>query len=244
MRFLLLLFILLGSIPVAACDVNLFAIMAGTTKQDAFSEAITGLAKAVKALNDRVIDKKFVEKSTVEFMNQWLAFANSFHLFPPEWGRKDPAWSDKFRDLGMIIGEIRRQLGNDQVLAHDSMLRFSRRLSLLYEYMPMDDRSRLLLQFTRCFDGLWEAFFARNQALLKLHAAEFKSNCEKLNSLIGGQEREQVITLADWAEKVRVMSTQINAFQTVTLRMTLSGAEAEFVSLNAKLSAALKPTTP
>ncbi len=226
--------------PVAACDVNLFAVMAGTTKQDAFTEAITQLAQSVKNLDEKVTDQNALQKPLVDLMNRWLEFANSFNQFPPEWGRNDPDWKHKFSDLGMIIGQIRRQIGKDKVAVHDSMLRFSRRLTFLYEYMPMGDQQRLLLEFTRCFDGLWNAFSAQDRDGLKLYVARLKEGCEKLHGLISDKEREHALNLAALAERLRVMSTQINAFQTVTLRMTLSAAEAEFVSLNEKLSAALK----
>lgn len=244
MRFLMLLLILAScAMPVAACDVNLFAIMAGTTKQDAFSQATIQLVQSIKTLDNSFSDQVVLQKTLLDFMNRWVEFANSFNQFPPEWGRQDPNWQSKFSDLGTIIGEIRRKMVSDRLGVHDEMLKFSRRLSLLYEYMPMSDQARLLLEFTRSFDHLWGAFFAKNRELLKLHVAELQRNCEKLHAVIDEPDREKTTKLVELAERLRAMSTQINAFQTVTLRMTLIAAEGEFINLNEKLSVALKSTS-
>lgn len=242
MRLLLLLVLLVTvTLPASACDVNLFAIIAGTTKQDAFSGAITHLAESVKALGDKFTDEKDAQQQLVKFMSRWVEFSNSFNQFPPEWARQDPLWKEKFSDLGVIIGEIRRQLIADKVAAHDAMLKFSRRLSWLYEYMPKSERAQLLLQFTRCFDGLWAALPEQSLAELKIHAADLVSKCKILETMVEKDEKYLAANLASFAEQLRVISTQINAFKTKTLRMTLSAAEGEFITLNEKLSAAMKP---
>lgn len=225
--------------PARACDVNLFSIIAGTSKSDAFSEGITGLAQAIRNLGENYTDEKKAEQYLFELMSRWVDFSSAFNQFPPEWGRLDPAWGGKFSDLGHIIGEIRRQLDADPVRAHDEMLRFSRRLSFLYEKMPKSEKARLLLDFTRSFDGLWSALFAQNHDLLKDNAQLLISSCKALQAMVGENEKFLAANMAAWAEQIRILSTQINVFKTATLRMTLTAAEAEFVSLNEKISSSM-----
>ncbi len=225
--------------PARACDVNLFSIIAGTGKSDAFSEGITGLIKAIRDLGENYSDETKAEKYLFELMARWVDFSSAFNQFPPEWGRLDPTWGSKFSDLGRIIGEIRRQLEADPVRAHDEMLRFSRRLSFLYEKMPKTDKAGVLLDFTRSFDGLWNALFEQNHALLKENSRLLISSCNALQALVGENEKLLAANMAAWAEQIRVLSTQVNVFKSATLRMTLTAAEAEFVSLNEKISALL-----
>jgi len=238
--FMIYLVCLLVFVPAArACDVNLFSIIAGTSKSDAFSEGITGLAQAIRNLGENYTDEKKAEKYLFELMSRWVDFSSAFNQFPPEWGKLDPAWGSKFSDLGRIIGEIRRQLDVDPVRAHDEMLRFSRRLSFLYENMPKTDRARVLLDFTRSFDGLWSALFDQNHDLLKENAQLLINSCNALQALVDENEKFLAANMAAWAEQIRVLSTQINVFKAATLRMTLTAAEAEFVNLNEKISASM-----
>lgn len=231
--------LLLLATPAHACDVNLFSIIAGTSKSDAFSEGITGLAQAIRNLGENYTDEKKAEKYLFELMSRWVDFSSAFNQFPPEWGKLDPAWGSKFSDLGRVIGEIRRQLDLDPVRAHDEMLRFSRRLSFLYEKMPKTDRAMVLLDFTRSFDGLWSALFDQNHDLLKQNARLLVSSCKALQALVDADEKFLAANMAAWAEQIRALSTQINVFKAATLRMTLTAAEAEFVSLNEKISTSM-----
>lgn len=234
-----LAYLLIFASSAHACDVNLFSIIAGTTKTDAFSEGVTGLAQTIRNLGQNSSDEKKAEKYLFELMSRWVDFSSAFNQFPPEWGKLDPAWASKFSDLGRIIGEIRRQLDVDPVRAHDEMLRFSRRLSFLYENMPKTDRARVLLDFTRSFDGLWSALFDQNHDLLKKNAQLLISSCKKLQTLVDADEKFLAANMAAWAEQIRVLSTQVNVFKAATLRMTLTAAEAEFVSLNERFSASM-----
>ncbi|HNX76756.1 MAG TPA: hypothetical protein PLM07_05960 [Candidatus Rifleibacterium sp.] len=242
--FVLLLLLTFISMPALACDLNLFAIMAGTSKQDEFAAAITRLAVAIKLLGEQYLDEKLAERRLVEFMSCWVDFAASFSQFPPEWGGKDPRWQAKFSELGRIIGEIRQKLKADRHSAHDEMLKFSRRLSWLYECKPMGEQPRLLLEFTRCFDRLWSASAEKNRADLIEQSAELKRLGERLNKMLANTEIELTKIIGSRAEQLIELSTRENVFESMTLRMTLSAAEAEFASLNEKLSAAMKPTTP
>ncbi len=242
MRLLILLVLAISvAMPLCACDVNLFAIIAGTTKQDAFNESVTNVARTVKELGDGYLDERIADKLLVNFMNSWVDFSSSFSQYPPDWGRNDPEWQAKFSELGRIIGEIRRRQVSDKPGAHEEMLKFSRRLSWLYEYMPMSGRERLLLEFTRCFDHLWEAFFAQNLDALKSNATEMIDMCSRLNSMVSAEDREKPQNISSWAAQIRDLAENPDVFKKSTLRMTLSLSEAEFINLNKRLSAALKP---
>ncbi len=245
MRLLILLVMAISWVmPLCACDVNLFAIIAGTTRQDAFNESITRVARSVKELGDGYSDNDAAEKLLLAFMNSWVDFSSSFSQHPPDWGKDDSEWQAKFSELGRIIGEIRRRLVTDQIGAHEEMLKFSRRLSGLYEYMPMSDRERLLLEFTSCFDHLWEAFFAQNLDGLKSHATAMIGLCSRLENMVSAEDREKPKNISKWSGQIRDLAGQPDVFKNSTLRMTLSLSEAEFINLNKRLSAALKPINP
>lgn len=137
-----------------ACDTNLFSIIAGDSKETAFIEASTKLAVAAKNLNENA-RKPEASKKLEELMNNWLEFSNKYVVFPPEWGKNDEKWKEKFSDLARILGEIRKYLGVDYFKAHSEILRFSRRISKLYEKMPRSKEASLLLDLTYAIDELW-----------------------------------------------------------------------------------------
>lgn len=231
-----LIAIIMMTSPALACDVNLFAIISGVSKHDAFSESMNGLATAIKSLGDSYTNKTAGERELNELMNLWVKFSSSFAQFPPQWANDDPDWQKKFVDLGNIIGEIRRYIQTDKDKAHINMLRFSRRLPQLYVHMPMSEQAKILLQFTACFDNIWEAFYAQDLAALRIYSNELKDKCKFLEPLVPDKHGADVKVLAEYAEQLRIISTQINAFKTVTLQMIIINAEGQFVVLNGRIS--------
>lgn len=238
MRFfkLVIIIALLTVQPLYACDVNLFAIISGTSKQDAFTDKMNGLALAIKNLGDNYKNPEKSHEMLKNLMNSWIDFSSNFGQFPPEWAQKDENWSKKISELGHVIGNIRKNLGSEDDKAHAAMLKFSRRLPQLYENMPMDEKAKTLLAFTACFDRLWDAFYAQDLALLKAGVSELKEKCNKLRPLLHESLSKDMALLEEFTEQLRIMSTQINAFKTVTLQMVLISAEGQFVVMNDRIS--------
>jgi len=238
MRLVKIVFIsfFLGIAPLMACDVNLFSIISGVSINDAFSEKMNGLASAIKSLGDNYTnDKKSQEKLNI-LMNSWLGFSSAFSQFPPEWARNDQEWPKKIVELGNIIGDIRRHLGKDNENAHRAMLKFSRRLPQLYQHMPMDDKARLLLEFTACFDRIWDAYYTQDHDLLKSGATELVNKCKELRHMLKDSYKTDIDMLDKFIERLRASSTQINAFKTTTLQFFIIDAEGQFVLMNEKFS--------
>ncbi len=232
----LILFALLTVEPLSACDVNLFAIISGTSKQDTFTEKMSSLAAAIKSLGENYKNPEKSHEKLTDLMNSWVDFSSIFGQFPPEWAKKDETWSKKISELGNVIGIIRRNLGSDDDKAHVAMLKFSRRLPQLYERMPMDEKAAILLKFTACFDSLWDAFYSQDLSLLKTGVSELKEQSDRLRPLLQEKLSKDQALLEEFIEQLRIMSTQINAFKTVTLEMVLINAEGQFVIINDKIS--------
>ena len=154
---LVLFFVLMSVIKVYACDVNLFSLIAGNTKEKSFIEATTKLAVLSKDLNEGVKSPD-ASKKLENLMNQWMNFSNTYLVFPPEWGKADEKWQSKFNDLAQTLGEIRKNITQDYSKTHKAIMKFSRRLSRLYEKMPNTPESSLLLDFTYGVDDLWISF--------------------------------------------------------------------------------------
>ncbi len=240
--FILLLALINLAARVWPCDVNLFAIISGTSRHDAFGEAVIKLVQKDQNLGSNYLDEVKSPQLLADLMRQWVEFSTAFAVFPPEWARNDKNWLAKFNDLGAIIGRIRSLLPSDPERAHNEMLKFSRRLSLLYELMPMSERSRLLLSFTACFDALWTAFFAQNHADLRHHCDDLLQKCARLAEMVDEETAAAVRVMTDRAVQLRVAARQINAFKTMTLRLNLAGTEGEFIRINEKLSAEIAQT--
>ena len=152
-----ILFVLISVIKIYACDVNLFSLIAGNTKEKSFIEATTQLVVLSKDLNENVKSPD-ASKKLENIMNQWMIFTNTYLVFPPEWGKTDENWQYKFNDLALTLGEIRKLIGKDYPKTHKAIMKFSRRLSRLYEKMPNTLESSLLLDFTYGVDDLWISF--------------------------------------------------------------------------------------
>jgi hypothetical protein len=227
---------ILAAWPLPACDVNLFAIISGIDRHDDFTGDINSLAAAVKSLGDSYQDSRSAETRLQQLMQQWVRVSGKFSQFPPDWGKNDPQWQKKFATLGSIIGEIRRWLGKNNELAHSRMLKFSRLLPQLYEFMPMSEQAKVLLKITANFDRIWDAYFDRNQDIMHAQTLELQKLCGQLNESIMSEVRPELPNLTRQVEQLRISTGQINAFKTRTLPLILAAAEGEFVALNARLS--------
>lgn len=226
----------LSSTSLWACDVNLFSIISGISKSDAFSEKMNELAAAINTLGNNYTNEQKSQVELNKLMSSWVEFSSAFSQFPPEWARNDTEWTKKTAELGNIIGDIRRNLGKDNVKAHRAMLKFSRRLPQLYQHMPMDEKASLLLKFTDCFDRIWDAFYAQDREMFKAATSELKENSSKLRAMLKDSYARDMDFLERFSEQLRVSATQINVFQTSTLEFSIIDAEGQFVLMNRKFS--------
>lgn len=236
--------VLISVIKVYACDVNLFSLIAGNTKEKSFIEATTQLAVLSKTLNENVKSPDASQKLE-NLMNQWMTFTNTYLVFPPEWGKTDAKWKDKFDDLAQTLGEIRKFLGKDYPKTHKAIMKFSRRLSRLYEQMPNTSESALLLDFTYGVDDLWVSFDNKDLIGIRKVVEKLNSKYALLNETFKERDNsghiKNIEGRLDFLTEYSEPNKKLDAF---SISILINLLENDLSKLNEELSASLaSPTT-
>ena len=236
--------VLISVIKVYACDVNLFSLIAGNTKEKSFLEATTQLAVLSKTLNENVKSPDASQKLE-NLMNQWMNFTNTYLVFPPEWGKTDNKWKDKFDDLAKTLGEIRKHLGKDYPKTHKAIMKFSRRLSRLYDQMPKTSESSLLLDFTYGVDDLWESFDKKDLKGIRKVVDNLNSKYALLKETYKGRDNsghiKNIEGRLDFLTEYSEPNKELDSF---SISILISFLENDLIKLNEELSATLaSPTT-
>lgn len=236
--------VLISVIKVYACDVNLFSLIAGNTKEKSFLEATTQLAVLSKTLNENVKSPDASQKLE-NLMNQWMNFTNTYLVFPPEWGKTDNKWKDKFDDLAKTLGEIRKHLGKDYPKTHKAIMKFSRRLSRLYDQMPKTSESSLLLDFTYGVDDLWESFDKKDLKGIRKVVENLNSKYALLKETYKGRDNsghiKNIEGRLDFLTEYSEPNKELDSF---SISILISFLENDLIKLNEELSATLaSPTT-
>ncbi|EKD84166.1 MAG: hypothetical protein ACD_39C00212G0002 [uncultured bacterium] len=235
-RFLLIVcLVLLNTLPVAACDVSLFAIIAGNSQNDVFSETVANLVSHAKALARNSQSKEEMPSHMQRFMVKWIEFNTRFTTNPPEWAKKDVDWKDKFNGLTELIGSIRTNLVSvepNQPKAHSDIQKFSRQLTRLFDSLPMNSRSRLLLDITMHFDHIWDAWYAKNQQMLLESTEKFVVSCQKLAEELDDTARKLIEDILFRVAELQKMASTDKVFAGKTFEFMLSMAENEFAKFN------------
>ncbi len=218
-----------------ACDTNLFSIIAGDSKETAFIEASTKLAVAAKNLNENARKPEALQKLE-ELMNSWLEFSNKYVVFPPEWGKTDEKWKDKFSDLARILGEIRKYLGNDYFKAHSEILRFSRRISKLYEKMPRNPEASLLLDLTYAIDELWLVIEKEDTKGVNTIAKAIAENNKALRDAYFKNHQNKIKDIEYRTSKLIEYSTDTDNFANFQIRVLAQKLEDDLTELDKEIS--------
>ena len=235
--------VLISVIKVYACDVNLFSLIAGNTKEKSFIEATTQLAVLSKTLNENVKSPDASQKLE-NLMNQWMTFTNTYLVFPPEWGKTDEKWKDKFDDLAQTLGEIRKYLGKDYPKTHKAIMKFSRRLSRLYEQMPNTSESSLLLDFTYGVDDLWVSFDKEDLDGIRKVVERLNSKYALLNETFKERDSsghiKNIEGRLDFLTEYSEPGKKLDGF---AISVLINFLENDLITLNEELSANLATST-
>jgi len=227
--------ILLNTMPIAACDVSLFALVAGNSPNKAFATTLTGLVTCVKLLGNNSQNKETMPGHLQQFMVKWIEFSNSFQQNPPEWAKKDPDWKAKFEGLTDLIGSIRKNLTSNEPnyqKSHSEIQKFSRQLTRLYDSLPMDSQSRLLLDITMQFDYIWDAWNTQNQLLLIETTQKISSSTQQLSGQFDEKAREQVEEMMHRSSELHKMASKDTVFAGKSFEFMLNMAENDFARFN------------
>ncbi len=236
---IIIFFVLISVIKSYACDVNLFSLIAGNSKETAFIKDSTRLAVLGKELNENIKSPDATKKLD-ELMSSWLTFSNTYLVFPPEWGKTDENWKNKFDDLAKTLGEIRKHLGKDNPKTHKSIMKFSRRLSRLYEKMPNTTDSSLLLTFTYGVDDLWISFENKDLEGIRKTVEKLNSQYPLLKSTFKEKSKAgHIINIEGRLDFLTEYSEPGKKLDSFSISILISLLENDLTKLNEELSASL-----
>ncbi len=234
---IIIFFVLISVIKSYACDVNLFSLIAGNSKETAFIKDSTRLAVLGKELNENIKSPDATKKLD-ELMSSWLTFSNTYLVFPPEWGKTDENWKNKFDDLAKTLGEIRKHLGKDNPKTHKSIMKFSRRLSRLYEKMPNTTESSLLLTFTYGVDDLWISFENKDLEGIRKTVEKLNSQYPLLKSTFKEKSKAgHIINIEGRLDFLTEYSEPGKKLDSFSISILISLLENDLTKLNEELSA-------
>ena len=240
---LTLIFLVISVIKIYACDVNLFSLIAGNTKEKSFIEASTRLAVLSQNLNEN-IKKPEASNKLENLMNEWMTFSNTYLVFPPEWGKSDDKWRDKFNDLALTLGEIRKHIGKNYPQTHKAIMKFSRRLSRLYEKMPNTSESALLLDFTYGVDDLWVCYDNKDLEGIRKIVEKLNSKYEPLKKSFKEKDKTgHIKNIEGRLDFLTEYSEPNKKFEDFPISVLINHLENDLSKLNEELSASLASST-
>jgi hypothetical protein len=236
---IIIFFVLISVIKSYACDVNLFSLIAGNSKETAFIKDSTRLAVLGKELNENIKSPDATKKLD-ELMSSWLTFSNTYLVFPPEWGKTDENWKNKFDDLAKTLGEIRKHLGKDNPKTHKSIMKFSRRLSRLYEKMPNTTESSLLLTFTYGVDDFWISLENKDLEGIRKTVEKLNSQYPLLKSTFKEKSKAgHIINIEGRLDFLTEYSEPGKKLDSFSISILISLLENDLAKLNEELSTSL-----
>lgn len=249
MRTIPILALALGFILVLpqlfSCDVNIFSLVSGTSKSDEFSRKTSELAAFVQNFGQNLSDKEKGPLMMQKLMKKWIDFSGSYDQFPPEWAKNDENWRKKLNDLTDIIGSINKTYVADSGKAHADTMKFSRRLTFLYEYMPMSRFARFMLSFPGTIDQLWSAYYEKNVEQLRANGAMILKSSAALPDQLPQDSSENVRALAkNFASTVEDLHSFIDTgkpFDGLALNIKLTKVEEGFAEISKELNKPLVP---
>jgi hypothetical protein len=221
--------------PASACDVSLFAIVAGNSPNNAFAEKLTRVVGFAKAVAHFSMNKEKLPGHLQKLMVAWIDFSNTFLINPPEWSKGNPDWKPKFDELADLIGSVRKNLASpqpDQPKAHRDIQKFTRRLSRLYDGLKMNEIARLQLDITRHIDDAWDACWEKEQQKLIEATARFTEDSRLLSEKLVGDAAKLAANIAQSAEKLQKMAAKDDVFAGKSFEFMLNMTENDYADLN------------
>ncbi len=221
--------------PANACDVSLFALVAGNSPNSAFAEKLTGLVGLGKTVAKNSQDTSALPGHLQKLMSGWIEFSNTYLVNPPEWAKNDTAWKTKFDELTDLIGSIRKNLSSqqpDQPKAHYEIQKFARRLTTLYDGLQMDELARLLLEVSIHIDHVWDAWWKKEPKMLLQTTENLSAVCRILVRKLDESTVKMFENIVHRAEELQKMAAKEDVFAGKSFEFMLNMTENEFASFN------------
>ncbi len=221
--------------PINACDVSLFALVAGNSPNKAFAEKLTGLVALAKTVGTNSQNKDAMPGHLQKLMTGWIEFSNTNLVNPPEWAKNDPAWKAKFDELTDLIGSIRKNLSSkdpDQPKAHYEVQKFTRRLTRLYDGLQMDELARLFLDISIHIDHVWDAWWTQDRQKLLETTENFSAACRILADKLDEATAKESENMVYRAGELHKMAAKEDVFVGKSFEFMLNMTENDFARFN------------
>lgn len=228
-----------------SCDVNIFSLVSGTSKSDEFCRKTSEIAELVQNFGQNLSVKEKGPLMMEKLMKKWIDFSGSYDQFPPEWAKNDENWRKKLNDLTDIIGSMNKMYVADSGKAHADTMKFSRRLTFLFEHMPMSRFAKFMLSFPGSIDQLWSAYYEKNLEHLRANDAMILKSSAALADQLPENSSEKVRNLAKiFASSVEDLHRLIDSgkpLEGLALNIKLTKVEEEFAEISKELNKPLVP---
>ena len=176
-----------------ACDMSLISLISGEDSNSSFIGRVASVSATIKSLGEVALDAEKSVSILEKLMKEWMEFDITFGQYPPDWAKNDGRWKAKLKVISNGIGKVRLAYQKKNLeLAHDTVLSISRKISRLFEFMPMDETNRSLVQFAIYIDSLWDAFYADDKARFGEVIEVFENDAISFNAKLSKQK--QLIT--------------------------------------------------
>ncbi|HNV72488.1 MAG TPA: hypothetical protein PKO06_22455, partial [Candidatus Ozemobacteraceae bacterium] len=160
MKVWLVILLLLGSVPVQACDDTLLALLTASDPNSEFSVSIRKLNAQIAALGAVLNESPDQDVSSLveQLMTAWLEFSNRYNVNPPEIAREDPDWTGKMAEAAKRIGRISLLIDQkNRFQAHLECLQLSGYLARFFDIVTMSPLKRSFLKAAEKYIALDKA---------------------------------------------------------------------------------------
>ena len=225
------------STALMACDTNLISLISGATSADNFVEKSSKLVALAVKLGKKTGAIETAKPVIDEIMSAWIAFDNNFTQFPPQWAKNDSAWKSKMKMLADMIGQIKFAMNKNELSkAHDMVLEFSKKLTILFEFMPKSKLGQILYRISMSFIGLNENLKRRDVQGFEKHLEAAVDALSQIDGLLSEDNRKVAEPMGSYLEELRKQFYESKKSLGFKTKMTLMTAEDAYVKMNEQLT--------
>lgn len=238
-RILLVFVLFFAGLPIIlnACDTNIISLISGNTASDAFVEKSSKLVELATRIGQNIDSKEKTLLTVKELMKVWIDFDNRFSQFPPEWAKQDKEWKNKLRDLADRIGTINTTAKKDLGKTHDMVLDFSKKIMLLYEFLPKSNIGQQLWIILASLQKLADANAQKNAQLFDEKLKETVQALVELKQILPANQKPYLDEFGARLKALEELRLENPDEMSFKLKMVLMMADDAYIKMNEKLSA-------
>ncbi|GEM_PF-6250523 len=235
-RLLLVMFLMLHT-WCGACDTNLLSLISGSGAGDAFVEKSSQLVALSVKLGRNIQSVASAKPVIQEIMNAWISFDNNYSQFPPEWAKKDDNWKSKLKKLADLIGQINLSMNKgDLTSAHNLVLEFSKKLTILYECMPKTRLGEQLYKISSNILKLNELFVAKDVAGFSSLIDDTMVSVIAVGGELDENARKNTVPMQKYLEELKSRAPKDEQAFNFQVKMIMMTIEDAYVKMNEHLN--------